>query len=104
MALKDAIVSEVEVEPVVSLAGEMPHLSDEDLQSLTVMFDAAARLRYVQLAIWELHTPGAEYVLMLWCSAKGHSIDRMPLQNGGQVINCTLNGYRGQISVYLEKQ
>ena len=97
-------MSEVEVTPAVCMAGETPYVSDEDVQCLMVMFDAAARLRYVQLAVWERHTPGAEYVLMLWCSAKGLTLDRSPLQNGGQVLNCTLPSYRGHISVYLERQ
>lgn len=42
------------------------------VERLIQLYDAAASLAYVSLAVWEDKDPGAEHALRLWASAHGY--------------------------------
>ena len=79
-------------------------ISDE-VEALIELFDAASRLRYVQLALFASRTPEAEYALRLWASGRQLTMRerRQASPSGGEIhtIAVDLHDYCGDVTVYL---
>ena len=62
--------------PVVRVDDDAPALPEPgDITTLLTLFDATSLVRGAQLAIFESNTPGAEYALRLWASARAHKLE-----------------------------